>query len=298
MTHATAHMKFELEGRYRLVVRRADGSARLDTGWFKNLVTDIGLDNLGHVTDVLAYIHIGTGNATPANGDTALQSWLRDSATGDASGGAQASAPYYGYRVVATRFTPSGSSANISEIGVSHANTSAATLFSRALILDGGGSPTTITVLGDEYLDAYYELRIYPPLVDATDTITISGTDYDTVRRACGVTIGGDWAAAIGGTAAGNSVAVYSGTIGAITGQPSGTLIGSGAPTNAAYSSSSLVRDCTATFGLTVSGTIAACAILTSLGRYQVSFSPSIVKTTSQILTITFRISWARKTLP
>lgn len=290
----------QLEGRYRLIVRRADGSERLDTGWFNNLLTDAGLNKLGTAIDMMAVIHIGTGNATPTTGDTGLQSWLRSNATSTASSGAQASSPYYGYRVVTTRFTPSGSSANISEIGVAEGLASSSTLLSRALILDGGGSPTTITVLGDEYLDAYYELRIYPPLVDADGTVTISGTDYDTVRRACSVSSNADWSigSATGGAGDNGSCLLYTGDIGSITTSPSGTFISSTALVNQPYSNNSLVRDMVATFGLTVSGVIKSMTLRTSFGTYQVSLDPAITKTTSQILTLTARLSWARKTLP
>ena len=43
------------------------------------------------------------------------------------------------------------------------------------LILDSGGSPTTITVLSDEYLTVIYSYRIYGILADSTGSVTFTG---------------------------------------------------------------------------------------------------------------------------
>src|SRR5690606_36950343 len=64
---------------------------------------------------------------------------------------------------------------NLLEIGIQHTSASGP-LWSRALILDGQGDPTTITVLPDDFLTCYYTLRIMIPKEDAVFNIDV---DYD-----------------------------------------------------------------------------------------------------------------------
>ena len=64
-----------LEGLYRLVVRDArTDEVRRDTGWFKNLILDSGLNRLGTGTAV-GYMQIGTGSTAPNVADVALATW-------------------------------------------------------------------------------------------------------------------------------------------------------------------------------------------------------------------------------
>ena len=61
----------------------------------------------------------------------------------------------------------------------------------RALILDGGGSPTTLTILSDETLDVTYTIRVYPPTTDVTGSITLDGVSYGYTIRPCNVSTSG-----------------------------------------------------------------------------------------------------------
>lgn len=150
--------------------------------WQKNLILNQGL-NLFFGTSVTftQYCRVGSGSATPANTDTALQSQIASSSTIQASvtGTQNSTSPYYGWLRKTYRFVAGIATGNISEVGIGGGTTT--NLFSRALILDGLGAPTTITILSDEVLDVIYEVRSYVPVSDVTGTLTlgVEGGSYD-----------------------------------------------------------------------------------------------------------------------
>lgn len=275
---------------------------------FPNLIVDSGLNIIGTISGWMAVCRVGSGNTAPANGNTTLQTEIATTSTEvTAANGSQGSAPYYGWTTRTFRFGEGVAEGNIAEIGIS---TSAPVLFSRALILDDVGSPTTITVLDDEFLDATYEIRIYPPLVDVLDTIDISGTDYDLTIRAAEVTAT-QWAPGggfhVGSSAGFTTVTPRNGVIGAITATPAGTGGTAVSASNAAYSNGSLQRDATATWGLTeaniasgIRSILARYGLTTGgggLGSMQCQFDPAIPKTSSDVLSLSLRHSWARGTI-
>lgn len=289
------------EGYYRLQAVRPDGRVRHDTGWFHNIITDGGLNSIGTSNDYLSQCRVGTGNAAPSALDTALQTQVATTTTVQSvSTGAQASAPYYGWLIRTWRFAAGVAAGNIAEVGV---GINAGALFSRALVLDGGGSPTTITVLSDEFLDVTYQLRIKPPLSDVVSTVNISGVTYNTTTRAMAVTNPSFWAnPGQGGGGGTNSWSTYNGTIGAITSSPSGggnfVFL-----TNLSYVNNSLQRDFTAQWGLDLSNdgiTALAGGLGTGtnggMGGMQIGVSPGIPKDNTKILDLTFRHTWARGT--
>ncbi|MEI4518687.1 MULTISPECIES: hypothetical protein [unclassified Stenotrophomonas] len=204
----SAHAGYE--GWYKMEAFRVDedgveipGSRRVAADWFPNLITNSGLDFLGTTgtTPVQGYCRVGTGNAAPANTNTALVSQVAVSSTLQAeTSGVNRTGTFYGWRRRTIRFAAGsmgGSAVNLAEVGVSPAAASA--LFSRALIVDGGGSPTTISVQPDEILDVTYELRLYPTLTDATGTVTIASVVYNwTARALTNSSYDSAWSATIG----------------------------------------------------------------------------------------------------
>lgn len=172
-------------GYYRLILRNRDGSVARDTGWFKNLITNNGMKRMVNYATTPpnwgAWLAIGDGTGTPAFTDTALsgaQLGNRKVATTSVSG---YTASYY-YRRYLHRWPTGEGTGTIAELGY-WTDTIGGTLFSRALLVDGGGSPTTIVKGADQSLDVYYELRVYPKLTDTTGTIDISGVSYDYALR-------------------------------------------------------------------------------------------------------------------
>lgn len=298
-------IKTKIQGMYKIEAVRPDGSKRLLADWFPNLITDGGLDQIGQRADWLAYCVVGSGNTAPANSDTSLVSFIAaTSSYTTSSRTAQSSPPYYGTSTQTYRFAIGVATGNLSEVGISPVN-NGTTLFSRALILDGLGSPTTITVLAGEALDVTYQLLQYVPTSDVTGTVTINSIPYAYTMRAAfangtawavgPASSGGDWA----GT---NQSYVTDGTIGAITGQPSGTIGSGSTSAYGSYTPGNYYLDTTISYSLVqsnVSGGIGAMLLaqgryIGSLGAMQVAFVPSLPKDGSHTMTLVFRHSWAR----
>lgn len=306
-------------GLYRLGKHKADadgkpvpGSFVPLTGWFHNLITDQGLDRPGTEGDYLAACQVGSGNTTPVNADTSLEVWVAGvtNITGT-SRTARGSPPYYASITLTYRFGVGVAAGNLSEVGIGWA-TSGATLFSRALILDGGGSPTTITVLSDEILDVQYQYRVYPMLTDVEDTITISGDNYDYVVRSSSVTTvqpgaptywgGWGWSQIVTDAALkGAYIYAASGTLGPITAGPSASgAAQADSSSTAAYVPGSHERSASAVWGITRAPAGGCGFVSFGFGwcTYKASFDPVIPKTGANVLTLEFIHSWGRATIP
>jgi len=295
-----------LAGKFKIEALKIDtngeeikGSRRILADWFDNLITDNGLDLFGG-SSYLAYCQVGSGSTTPANGNTALASFVAGTSTTQSSSqGAQASAPYFCWRQKQFRFAAGVAAGNLAEVGIGASNSG--NLFSRALILDNVGSPTTITVLGDEVLDVTYELRVYPPTTDWTGTVTLDSVSYSVTGRAAGVISNTYWAmAAVGSNNSLVSCAAYNGSIGAITTIPSGTPGSVSSLSTGSYSAASLQKSGSLVWDLNsgnLSGGITAMLMTFGAGSYQFGFSPAIPKNNTKVLSLDVKTSWARKTL-
>ena len=303
-----AGTKLGVQGLYRCVVRRRDGSIKQDTGWFSNLILNQGLNRLG-TGGGGTRCEIGTGTAAPEVTQAALVSLSAGTTTVQTETMSNSGAPDYFASVTRTfRFALGALNGNFSEVGVGWA---AATLFSRALILDGGGAPTTITVLADEQLDVSYQLRFFTSLEDTTGSLVISGTTHDTIVRRADAAVSTPESGVGGGNALGAAVnaigtgtqdrLIYNGTLGSVTASPSGTAAaGFGTPSQLTYSNNSLLRETTINYGLSegnLAGGIRSVRFVCSqFGiRFQQQFTPAIDKTNLKTLALTWRVSWARR---
>ena len=330
-------LKLGLAGFYKMeAVSARTGKKRVLADWFPNLITDFGLNALGsEVKDRLVVCSVGSGTTAPSNSDTALSSpvALTDT-TKDGSDivGASAEPPYYGWRRTTKRFDIGVAAGNLSEVGMSSRESTnpivADPLFSRALILDGNGDPTTITVLSDEYLDVTYELRVYAPATDLVQTITDAetGVTHTVTTRAANVTsVGAGLATGIPalsswgtfniglgnfqlngvGSSSSTSPAglprVYNGDIGPVTALPSGSVIGSSTTqtysiSNAAYSNNSLERTATIVTNLDYANASNRSLVFAFRGGgiWQSQIDPAITKTSTDLLTFGVKITWGR----
>lgn len=294
--------KVTMAGKFKLEAVRPDGTRRVLADWFDNLIVDQGLNRIGTGT-FMPYCHVGTGSTAPGNSDTALVAFVAATNTVQAeTSGTASSSPYYGYRVRTYRFAQGAAAGNLTEVGIGWASTGAV-LFSRALIKDGGGSPTTITVLSDEFLDVSYELRCYAPTSDSVVTVTISGTNYDFTCRAANVTNSLWWAprdqAILDTNTSGSHVeqSAYNGSIGAVTALPSGTSDAPKTVTKQTYSNNSYRADFACFWDLNdgnLAGFISAMVFSSSLGSFQMGVTPDIEKDGTKLLTLTYRVTWAR----
>lgn len=298
-------LESKVAGMYKIEAVKSDGSRRVLADWFPNLITDNGLNLIGSSSTWLTACQVGAGSTPPAFGDTTLASRIAGTTTISATvSGAQSSAPYFTWRRNTYRFAEGVASGNISEVGVGPVVTG--NLFSRALILDPGGTPTTISVAADESLDVTYEFRYYPPVTDNEFTLTIAGVTYDVVSRASKVTTdsAAGWSVglAVGqgsefSPSAGTSQA-FSGAIGPIAGSPSGVASSRSTVVDASYSAGSHYRSATVTWALGAgnhAGGIGAISFNHGIGFYQIGFTPTIPKDNTKVFSITVRHSWARK---
>lgn len=292
--------KTVLAGQFRLVVRRADGSIRRDTGWFDNLILDAGLNRWG-TGSVAGGAAIGTGTSTPNASQTGLDAQSAFTSTQQStSAGNSGADPYYGTRSLTYRFALGALNGNYTEVGIGWAT--GANMFSRALIVDAFDVPTPITVTSDEQLDVSYTLRGYVPTTDVTGTVTIGGVSTSTTLRAANATTA-EWGARMSGSKATIGTALqtvaYNGSLGAITAAPSGTTGTSGGTTAAAYSNNSLTITQTATYGLVdanLAGGITAVRFrFSSTTDFQCGFSPAIAKDSTKTLTLSMSHTWARR---
>lgn len=294
----------KLKGFFKLEAVRPDGSKRVLADWFPNLITDAGLNRMGTASYINA-CHVGTDNTAPNVLDTTLGGYVAGTTTIQAaSSGAQSTAPYYGWATRTYRFAEGAAAGNLSEVGTASAaaNGGGTVLFSRALILDMYGDPTTVTVLGDEVLDVSYELRLYPDLVDKTGTITITGSGtHDYTARPATITSGSRWGDILNRAVTFNyfsgPISLFNGAIGAVTSGPSGTGSYNNPVTTLAYANNSLERQARVSIGLNagnLAGGISSAKWDTTLGAYQCDFVPPIPKDATKTLTIDFNVTWGR----
>jgi len=302
-----------MRGFFRLrTFNKFSGKQRLDTGWFPNTILTSGRNIMATQAVWTNWCHVGTSSTAPSASDTSLLGFVAATSTIQAqSYAAQASAPYYGWFRKTYRFSAGAATGNLSEAGVGWGS-SGATLISRALIVDAFGSPTTITVLSDEWLDVTYELRYYPPLVDVNGTVTLNGVSYNTVTRAASVTGEGSWAQYIGTkiapSASGTVWRAFDGALGAITTLPSGNIAycDNNGQFNQSYVNNSYFIDMqcdTGPTGWNLGAGIRCLSFITSAGAYQTSFSAvsgggRIPKTSLYTMKMVWRIAWAEVPAP
>lgn len=281
---------------------------------FPNLITDGGLDRMGNNADYLTWIQVGSGSTAPANSDTALASRVAGSSTNAnlPVTGIQSTEPYYTWIQITKRFSPGVATGNLSEVGIGWATSGS--LFSRALILDPLGDPTTITVAADETLDVTYELRFYPKTTDDAGEVTFTGNiggTYDWTWRAANVTsslASTGWIINSNGTSMGATIGSsqgrqwYNTAIAAITGQPSATegnsTTNAATITAASYVNGTYQRSFTASAPLgnaNFTTGITAGFFKLGIGAFQIGFDPAIPKTSNDILSIVIRHSWGRR---
>lgn len=308
------------------------GTRRILADWFDNLILNQGLEYYGAGTpggvSLAEFCHVGTSSAAEAETQTALVAWVAYSGIDldNSVYWAQATPPYYGARRFGYRFNAGfgGGAINLNEVGVGCGTTVGSQfLTSRSLTKDGAGTPTTVSVLADEYLDVYYTRRNYPTHIveatgatnDGSGTVLVGATSYNyTVRP--GRLTDNDWGQEImypftwtlnGFGAVGGSCSVYGNgaVLGPVTGNPTGAAStdDNAGETNtmSSYVTGTYNREVTNVFGPSsgnVTGGIKALMTGTSMGCYQFLFNNSIPKDGGNSFNWVQYFTWTRKTLP
>lgn len=308
----------KLGGQFRLVVSKDAECKQIvkDTDFFDNLITNTGMNRIGEVTtnasqsiqafhNLCGRFVVGAGSAEPQFTDTALQNPVAfaSSNVGLVSESSNYERGWYEI-TVRHQFGQGQAVGNLSEIGIQHTSASGP-LWSRALILDRQGNPTTITVLPDDFLTCYYTLRIMIPKEDAVFNIDV---DYDEDGIVPTVVTGRPLAAnssePIGGW--GLQTVVGFGSLQFFTGgladptalNPLGSSAAS--PTSnfsiVPYVTNSFQRYVTSTLGLNQhnSQMLRTAGLTALMGCWQIEFDPPLQKNNTQIMQVTFGYSWAR----
>lgn len=312
--NSALQINLECAGYFRLEKAKVDeqgneieGTREVVRDWFRNLILNNGLDLMASA-NYLNACQVGSGSLTPDVAQTALQSRIAGSTTIQAEvyGTNNTVSPYYGWRRKTYRFVAGTATGNISELGIGPAATGP--LFSRALVLDSGGNPTTITILSDEVLDVIYEFRLYVPMTDASGSITLAteGSTHTWTSRACDVDAAQNtsWDYSLGGAFGISTAGAYWGTnvretnvLLAITADG----FTNGSPTSVTaqtYTNGNYYRDylwfCDLNAGNFASG-LGLLAMSGTFGAFQFAFNPKIAKVATKKLNLTVRLSWARR---
>lgn len=303
----------------------------LETYEFPNLIVNSGLDFMcttngpwGTSSGGGFYrCSVGTSNTAPAAGQTLLLGAVGSTITKTDLGATYVpgSAPYV-QRAVQYDFSVGAIVANIAEIGIGPGTYNVTDLMSRALVLDGGGSPTVVSVLVTESLRVTYYLRNYIITTDTAGVVTIGGINYNYVVRAAAwntlnvtnIPFPGGWNSVTGGTdAAGLFITINpsqvgatgSGAIAAFSTQTLNTIdlypantggaVGCGTWAPVAYVAGTYYRDSVVTIGLTeantLTGGIGAIVYGGFFGVYQMNFTPKLPKTALNAFALRLRIS-------
>jgi len=305
--------ELSLEGQFRVVVSSDHDLANVtqDTGWFNNLITDVGLNRIGSydsssATNILGRFVLGAGSAQPQPTDTALQSPIVR-APGDFVVLTPTSSYDDGYAQYRYRyqFGQGVAQGNLSEIGLQEGSLSGS-LWSRALILNAAGEPTTITVLDTDFLTVYYSLRVYIPKTDSVYNIDV---DYDeegivptvaTCRplnaNSANPAVSPSWRFQ---AFSGNPETFKNGGLSEPTASsPLGSDAGDRVPssTKEPYVEGSYEMWITHRAGLSQanSDTLRSFPVNSMLGSWQVEFDPPLIKNNTHTMDLTFGISWAR----
>lgn len=323
-------LKTKIQGFYKIEAFKKTKSGkeygrRLVADWFPNLIVDAGMNRIATAA-FYGMCRVGADNTAPTVADVNVGSLV--AATSDyydITNGVNSTSPYYVWYQFIYRFGEGVAAGNLSEVAVGNYSVSFY-MFSRALILDTYGSPTTITVLSDEYLDVTYEFRYYPLETDVTGTMVFTGNiggTYDyTLRQANILTrvlrsgAAGGITTIVGGRSQtdlppnfsnklaqyypnSNIIRGYYGSIGAIDGWPS-DLIGSLAHNemgNEAYTPGSFILYCWMQANPDdwnhVSG-VKSVAFTWGMRNYQMEFDTAIPKTATDVLRLRFSHEWAR----
>lgn len=297
--------RFGLGGEFRCILRDEMGRAVYDTGWFHNLLTDLGLNSGLKNGSWYINCHLGTSSTAPAFTDTTLGGWLANHSTSVSGVGvANAGSPNYeGTATRGWRFNAGVATGTIQEIGLGP-NTSNINMNVRALI-----SPSIVKA-ANQVLDVFYKVTIYPFIgADDVGVVSIGGEDYDYTGRMSNVGETGTAFEAWGPNYTSTVHTAYSGSIGTITGVPGGSTDASDSASEI-NSGANAQRDVRVSYGLDSANFGGAGPRSTKMRinmgtgiadepGYQVEFSrvsdsANIQKDNTKTLTVDYRVTWAR----
>lgn len=332
-TQPEIHATIGVKGRYKLIRRKAvmddfgelvAGDIVEETPWCKNILTLYYFNQAMTNANMQALsCVVGTGNATPLETNTALQSFLAGTITVQTTSRTSNAtvSPRYVKFSRTYRFGAGVAAGNVAEVGVCLIGTvpiNTTPIVSRALVVDGGGTPTTVTVLSDEFLDVIWECTWYTPedvtgsfnmTIDGVVTAfnyTVRGIALDDSAWTQSAIIGTGGAALVSSSDGSHSINAHSGvstasTLTAYDAEQSVSVSNRADSTSsAAYVADSKQRSFTLNWGLNY-GNIAIRTIYvmmgsqtnTRFGNFQVLLNNPVTKINTKIFSFTFVVSMA-----
>ena len=302
-----------ISGRYKFVITNSVSNEVREIPWFDNLITDLGLEQLGvNAFPIITEVALGNGSAVPNVLDTSLGSYVNKQRYSSVIGGTQSTAPYFGWNRFSFNFPLDSVTGNINEVGVMLNGQTETELFSRSLIKENG-VPITITVLPTDYVTVIYEIRIYPPLTDTVANINIGSTNYQFTIRAANVT-SGYWGTSsffqLTGlsTSVSSSAAMYVYDSLTELGDITASLSSTNAPVN--FNTTLLPYEAQSkrvrvTFAIPVDQANFTDGLIGGIligygygyGAFQMKVVPPLPKDNTKTLSLTFAYSWARYTV-
>lgn len=192
-------METGVRGEYQISVLDSEGNQKQETEWFDNALLDAFFTGLAAGTAATsltvgggnARVHVGTGTTPVTFAQTQMANQtatLPYSASTPTAQNFTTNGTTWSFFIEYTfTFTPGAVTGNISEVGLAFGMRNGLlpainVIHSRALVTDGQGNPTTITVTASDQLIVKYRLN-YSGLEEATTNVTISGTTYTVLGR-------------------------------------------------------------------------------------------------------------------
>lgn len=300
-----------LAGHFLLEAVKVDGSGSRVLADFKNLVLDQGIDHLLSNTDDAQgfnrFISVGAGTEPESPEQTSLGAKIRHVDTGRGPGGmtqtVHGGSPFRISFAQTGSFGAGAAAGVISEVGAGWNGTS---LFSRALVRDVNGEPTSVEVLSDEFLIVTYTLDVYIDVVDKPFTLNFPHGSHDGILRPADIVqsfiywpflFRGPIRYRTSQTNATGGCIVSSQNIVGVTSRPTGSVA---APnlTNPPYVPGSFTDSVTLTYPPAVAnigGGIRSLVVrFENWISYQVQFDPPVPKTSDHLFAITLRLTLGR----
>lgn len=301
------NLKSTVGGIFKSVeIIRPDGSVRHQLGPFPNLITDEGLDMIAELSDWQSHLKLGTGTTPPAFTDIQLENQVAEATYIGTPGNNRFPSPPYGlYSDIVWTTDPFPAPQVLGELGVG----TSSRLFSRTLIKDSVGDPTTVEVLEGEMVRVNYSCIYYAPENDTTGTASmdIEGvpTEVEWIARASNVSSSTNptWNFSAGHLPPGGSSSsrhrVHTGDIGSVTGRPGGdwAYVSNPSIENEAYEPGTHIRRATIAMGPSTAnpgGPIRSILFSFGVGVYQLQFDPPIPKDNTKTLVLELSHSWGR----
>lgn len=294
-------IKQKCEGFISLAVGKTIDNPRYKTE-FKNLIVDQGLNNAASTTinNLVIRCKVGSSYDIPTTSDTTLGQQVGSytpvvTSTYNHSSG---NPVWYTYGRYTYTFPVGTVTGDLREIGFFDSSDN---MFSHALIKDGAGNPTTVTVLADEQLFVTYEVRKYPLATDQTGTFVLSINGIDTsftytARPALiNTTTSSDyWHGSHRLGVDTNVVAYESQTLGTVTGTPTGTAV-AGSGTIDTYTAGSFKSTLNCVFDPSTANFTNGIGSVMLCNGFQVSFTPAIPKNSDRRLVLPLSTLYSRK---